>query len=322
MDVTEEDSSVNAAENLPQAVDALPTGQEQQPDPVRVPQYRRDLHPTNLVLSAADINEFCELVAEANERAKDLEYAKLDLSTFESPEEAHQRVNEMMPIDYNYTAGNGDFLQGLGMPKTDERTFPDDLQSIFVSNAAFAQRAINIRPLNTVEVFLGFEKPTLKIDLETLPSNPTENSSVVNVAGRDEDWVISTAQKIEDFFKKRKAVRPIIHGSGTYDYFIYLVLLPSAIWLFYDRGSRLSLWLDNQSMFLNVVLGVYVILLTLLLARFVFQYVRWVFPPMEYYKRNRLGAYIHRSIAALLGLAIVGGAAYDLVKAIANWLFT
>lgn len=310
----------NAPDRLPEAVEAHPPQQMQPSEPIRIPQYRRDLLPTNLILSAEDIREFCELLAEVNERAKEIEYGRLDLSTFESPEQARQRVNELMPIEYNYSAGNGDFMQGLGMPKTEERTFPDDLQTIFVSNASFAQRANNIRPLNTVEAFLGFEKPPLKIDLQTLPSNPTANRSVVNVAGRDEAWVISTAQKIDEFFNKRKATRPIIHGSGTYDYFIYLLFLPAAVWLFYKQGSGLTSWLDSQSVFLNVVLGVYAILLTLLLARFVFQYVRWLFPPMEYYKRSRLGAFIHRSIAAAIGSAVVLGATYDGAKALFGWL--
>lgn len=312
----------NAPYNLPEAVEARPQQQMQPAEPIRVPLFRRDLFPANVVISAEDLREFCELVEEANERAKGLECAKLDLSSFESPAHAWQRVNEMMPIVYNYTAQNGDCMQGLGAPNTSERSFPEDLKSFFVSNATLAERTINYRPLNTVEVFLGFEKPPLKIDLQTLPSNPTDNRSVINVAGRDEAWVIATSQKIEDFFKQRRAYRPIIHGSGTYDYFIFLLFLPTAIWLLYKKGSGITAWLDSQSVFLNVVLGIYVILLTLLLARFVFQYIRWLFPPMEYYKRSRLGAFIHRGVAATLGTTIILGATYDAAKTFFGWLFS
>jgi hypothetical protein len=306
-----------ANQNLSKTAEEKIPQQLQPAEPIRVPQYRRDLFPTNVALSANDLREFCELLGEANERAKELEFNRLDVSTFESPEQARQRVNELIPIEYNYTAQNGDSVQGLGVPKTDERTFPDDLKSLFVSNASFTQRAINIRPLNTVEAFLSFEKPPLKIDLQSLPSNPTENRSVVNISGRDEDWVISTTERIQHFFKRRKTARPIIHGSGTYDYFIYLAFLPSMIWLSYKSGSALTEWLTKQSIFLNVLMGVYAILLTLLLARFVFQYVRWLFPPMEYYKRSRTGAFLHRAIAGTVGSAIVLSAAYDLLKSLA-----
>lgn len=288
----------------------LPTDQ-----PTRVSLYRRDLNPTNLVLSADDLKEFCELLVEVNKKAKEIEYSRLDLSAFDSPEQAKARVNELVPIEYNYVASNGDSIQGLGIPKTDERTFPDDLQSLFASNAAYTERAVNLRPLNTVEVFLGFEKPSLKIDLQTLPSNPTENRSVINVAGRDEDWVISTAQKIDDFFNKRKAARPIIHGSGAYDYIIYLAFLPAVIWLFYKYAASFSSWLEQQTIFLNVILGIYGLLLSLLFARFLFQYARWLFPPMEYYKLSRWGAFIHRSIATVVATGVGVSATYDLVKA-------
>ncbi len=225
-------------------------------------------------------------------------------------------MNELVTIEYNYVAGNGDSMQGLGIPNTDERAFPDDLQSLFASNAAYAERATGRRPLNTVEVFLGFKKPSLKINLQTSPSNPTENLSVVNVAGRDENWVISTAQKIDEFFKKRKAARPIIHGSGTYDYIIYLAFLPAEIWLFYKYAAPVSGWLEEQTIFLNVILGIYGVLLSLLFARFLFQYARWLFPPMEYYKRGRLGAFIHRSIATVVATGVGVSATYDLVKAV------
>ena len=284
--------------------------------PVRIPQFRRDLNPSNLVLSAEDLKEFCELLAEANERAKEIEFNRLDLNTFESPEVARQRVNEAMPIEYEYRAGNGDNVKGLGIPRTDERTFPEDLVSLFASNCTFAQRAFNIRPLNTVDAFICFEKPSLKMDFQTLPSNPTENRSVINIEGRDEDWVISTAQRIEDFFKRRKATRPILHGSGAYDYIIYLLFLPATIWLFYRYATDLTAWLDQQTVFVNVVLGIYGLLLSLLLARFLFQYARWLFPPMEYYKQRRWPSFVHRTVAGFVAAAIGGGAAYDLAKAI------
>jgi hypothetical protein len=308
----------DSEEILPDVVeDQVPLQAPLPPDQaIRVSLYRRDLNPTNLVLSADDLKEFCELLVDVNKKAKEIEFSKLDLSNFESPEQARARVNELIPIEYNYVASNGDSIQGLGIPKTDERSFPDDLQSLFASNAAYAERAINFRPLNTVEVFLCFEKPPLKIDLQTLPSNPTENRSVINIAGRDEDWVISTAQKIDDFFKKRKAARPIIHGSGAYDYIIYLAFLPSVIWLFYKYAEPVSSRLEQQTIFLNVILGLYGLLLSLLFARFLFQYARWLFPPMEYYKRSRLGAYIHRSIAAVIVTGLGLSAIYDVVKAV------
>jgi len=313
---------MESGDNLPELVEEqVPQQHVQAAEPVQVPLYRRDLHPTNLVLSAHDLKEFSELICEANEHAKELEFAQLDLTGFDSADHARQRVNELIPVEYNYKAQNGDSVQGQGVPNTDDRNFPDELTSIFLSNASFTERAANFRPLNTVEVFLGFEKPSLKIDFQTLPSNPTDNRSVINVEGRNEAWVIATTQKIEEFFQKHKANRPIIHGSGAYDYLVYLAFLPAMIWLFYKQGGPLSNWLRDQSVFLNVVLGIYGVLLSLLLARFIFQYVRWLFPPMEYYKRSRVGAFIHRAVAGAVLSTVALGATYDLAKSVFSALF-
>ncbi|MGY6549515.1 MAG: hypothetical protein ACXIU7_11000 [Roseinatronobacter sp.] len=65
--------------------------------PVQVPMYRRDLFPSNLVLSAEDLKEFAELICEVNERSKELEYQQLDLSTWESPQHAKRHINEVIP---------------------------------------------------------------------------------------------------------------------------------------------------------------------------------------------------------------------------------
>ncbi|MEP3048653.1 MAG: hypothetical protein ABJL55_15055 [Roseibium sp.] len=311
----------DATENLPEAT-SVETPENLRPsEPVHISRFRRDLFPSNVVLSADDLREFCELLKEANERAKDIEFQNLSIDKFESPEQARERVDEFVRLEYRYVAMNGDSMNGLDIPRTNERTFPDDLLSLFVSNASYTERAIETRPLNTVESFIDFEKPSLKIDLQTLPSNPTNNRSVINVVGQDEDWVISTADRIERFFKKRAAIRPLIHRAGTYDYLVFLVLFPIIIWFLHRLGPVGNRWLEKQTVFLNVLLGVYALFLILLFARFVYQYIRWLFPSMEYYKRSRIGAYIHRSIAAVVGSVLLFPAAYDLAKSAFLWVF-
>jgi hypothetical protein len=287
------------------------------PNATRVPQYRRDIFPKNIVLSAQDLVELCGIVGDANERAKNIEFNNLDISTFSDPEQARNRVDDLIRLEHNYIAANGDSVQELGLPKVEERAFPDELRSFFVSNASYTRRAINVQPLNVVDVFLSFIKPSLKIDLQTLPSNPTENKSVVNVYGRDEDWVISTTSRLQDFLRQKRVFRPVIHGPGTYDYFIFIAFLPAMIW-FIMKWEGIASWLNRQSIFLNVVLGIYFLFVSLLLARFVFQYFRWLFPPIEYYKKSRVGAYTHRIVFSAIFTTIILSAIYDLFKTLVS----
>jgi len=42
---------------------------------------------------------------------------------------------------------------------------------------------------------------------------------------------------------------------------------------------------------------------------------------MEYYKRNRLRAFIHRGIVAAVSSTVALSTAYDLMKTLVFWLF-
>ncbi|UVC11190.1 hypothetical protein IHQ71_11795 [Rhizobium sp. TH2] len=291
-----------------------PPVQEALTPPQRVAQYRRNIFPHNVVLSADDLYEFTQILSKANDRARVIEYNALDIASFDTPELARARVEEFVAIEYEYTAASDDITQGRGMPNTRDLEFPDDLKGFFVSNATYAQRAINTRPLNVVDAFLSFEKPSLKIDWQTVPSNATANRSVINIYGRDEDWVISTEARIQDFLRRKKSYRPAIHGSGTYDYLVYLVFLPTLIWLYHQNSGFFGDWLRTQTTFINVIIGIYALLLSLLFIRFVFQYVRWLFPPMEFYKTSRWRAYLHRTVAGLVLSTVVLNAIYDMGK--------
>jgi len=287
------------------------------PPATTIPQYRRDIFPRNLVLSASDLHDFSELIFKINEKAINLEISSIVKSNPEDEEKNKETIKSLMKVEYNYTSSNGNSVQGLGVQNNDKE-FPEHLKSFFISNASYAKAVAGQKPKNTVEVFIVFEKPSLKIDLITLPSNPTENNSIINVDGRDEDWVITTAEKINKFFEKRRSIRPIIHDSGTYDYFTYIMYLPLIIWFFLKLEESYYLeFLKEKSIFLNVIVGIYALLFSLLLARFIFQYIRWLFPPMEYYKNSRFGAYIHRVIAGALIIPILISVLYDIVK----WIF-
>ncbi|MEM8692445.1 MAG: hypothetical protein AAGG57_11235 [Pseudomonadota bacterium] len=286
-----------------------------------IPLFRRDLWPSNLVLSAADLKELAEVLSDANASSRAIEFQKRDVDIFESDEEAWRKIIELMPMEYNYRAKTGDSVQGLGIPSVNDRAFPEDLNTIFFSNASFSERAINVRPGNIVEAFLAFDKPTLRMDLQTLPSNPTENRSVINVEGNDEVWVIATTEKIRQFLVKKRATRPVIHGSGAYDSFIYFLFLPSVLWLFFKLSSITNAqWLGSQTVFFNVLVAIYTLLLLLQVGRFLFQYIRWLFPPMEYYKDSRTLAGFHRAVAGLVFSGIFLSALYDIFRYLAIFI--
>ncbi|MBO9478244.1 hypothetical protein J7382_11925 [Shimia sp. R11_0] len=276
--------------------------------------YARTLHPTNLVLSADDLAEFCELIESANDRARKLEFASIDLARFESAEQAKVFLEEQMRVEHTILVRSGDEITAVGIPDKSRGDYPDDLETFYISNGSFAKKQLGTSPLNCVDVFIAFDRPPLTMDLITLPSNPTENRSVINVYGKDEDWVISTANRLESFFKKRRALRPVIHGSGAYDYFTYLAFLPLLMLAYAKWPTPLSKWLAEQDLFLNIFASIYFLLLSLLAGRFLFQYFRWLFPPMEYFKGSRVGAMLHRAVVGMVLASFALAAGYDVLK--------
>lgn len=295
--------------------DALPTRQ------VANFHYRRDISPKNISLSERDLKEFIDLLTEVNERAKKLEIERAGTSKFEDEADAQRQADDFMPVEHRYTDSLGDSVQGLGPLNVDEKPLPASLNSIYVSNTSFTKRVFDGVPNNAVDAFIDFRRPSLAIDLITSPSNPTENATIINVYGLNEDWVISTESKINRFFDERKVLRPAIHGSGVYDSFIWLLFVPFLIWAYLRTGELGQEWLDGQNAFISVLLAIYFLFLSLFGARFIFQYFRWLFPPVEYFRKSTFGANLHRIIASFIGVTMAGTALSDLVGSLISALF-
>lgn len=147
--MSDEETQVPEVTDLPEVLSEM----DRTTAPV-IPVFRRDIEPSNLVLSAADLKEFAELVFEANERSREIEFQKRDANSFGSDEEARHHINSHMPVEYNYVARNGDSVQGLGIPNVDERAFPEDLNTIFSQTHRLPSvrltdgREIPLRPLS------------------------------------------------------------------------------------------------------------------------------------------------------------------------------
>ncbi len=267
-------------------------------DHFRIPEYQRNIFPTNIYMSAKDICVFSSIIKEANEASLKIELEAIKDGD-ENKEQKTGQIKDLMRVEYNLRAPNGDNINGLNIPN--ESDFPDRLVSFFISNEQIARRAINQSPQNHVNAFFGFSAPPLKIDVMNFPSNPTPNNSVINVVGRNEDWVRATADKIQEFLGTKKTIRPVIHGSGAYDLFLFGLYLPINLGLLERYDAHIFPWLEQKSILFNVVFGIYLFFLFLIAARLLFQIIRWLFPPVEYYKQSRTKAMIVRG---LIGTAL------------------
>jgi len=278
---------------------------------LKIPEFRRDIFPRNIVLSAEDITDLFSIILKANEEAIEHEI-RLSENDKIPKEDQIQNIKALMKVQYSIVALNGDNVNGINTLATND--FPDKLSNVYISNSDFAKQAVNKYPLNRVEIFLSFLVPNLKMDFSNLPSNPTENKSVINITGRNEDWVRATAEKIEEFFRKKKTLRPAIHTSGFYDLFLYLAFLPLILLMFEKFDGYIQSILSTKSLFFNVIAAIYILLINLIIARILFQLVRYLFPPVEYYKSSRTKNNIMRVLIVTVFLGLIVNLLYDLIK--------
>jgi hypothetical protein len=138
----------------------------------------------------------------------------------------------------------------------------------------------------------------------------------VNVYGYNHDWVNSTHRQLQDFFGRLAVKRTFLHGSGTYDFFLYCLYLPLILWLMYRIERQVPNIFSAESRVSIVAAYIYAIVISLFLGRILFQYVRWLFPPVEYENRLNWTPRIQRGIFLMLLLGALGTVLYDLT----GWL--
>ena len=288
------------------------------PSTVPVRQHRQDVAIKKVALSTSDIEELFEIVEVAMEGARDRHIVKAKEL---QPQEAHN-IDQVMPgwfkIIYEIWTNNDRQLTGFDKPDFSESHFSSEIKSIYLTTKGhFSSMSGGAFPRNYVELSIDFRRPPLALNLINLPSNPTQNESVANVIGLDEDWTATTYQRLNDFFSDKRVSRWIIHSSGTYDLVLWVAVVPLGLWLAYLIEDRFSLSSASISGILVAAIYVYGALAFTMLARFLFQYVRWLFPLVEYSRPNKnKGARLQKGILAILGLGIVGSFVYDMVKLI------
>lgn len=284
-----------------------------------VPQFRRNLFPRNLVLSADDLGELSEILNTLNERAKEIEIAALRKNPDEkNPEDV---VTSLMLLDYEFVEENENNVIGTYSAVIDSKVVPKKLRSAFFSNTSHCKNVVKQEPLNCVALFIDFQRPSMLMDLSHIPSSATKNRTVVNVYGRDEGWVVWAEMKLKEFFESKRRFQPAVHLPVVYDNFLYLIFLPLIFYSikFFKVDHHVSQF-TGGSVLLDVLIGIWILLVSIIAARFCFQYLRWVFPPVEFYQRSRVGPRLHRAALTALLAIFFYPALYDIFKLIYAWV--
>ncbi len=281
-------------------------------------QHRRDMIIRNVSLTADDLIELFEIVDMKTIDAQKLQIGVENPTLFESEEHLREEVEKYFRVDYTIRDLKGNSVVEADFHNFKNLKFSDDLSSVYISNTTVFGNATNGKnPTNCVQIFLDFERSPIAINQLNSPSNPSENGSCINIFGYDEDWVISTHQKISDFMKRNETNRAILNGSGTYDFYLYFLFFPLALLGLYKIEVSFPGFFKDVSAAAWIAIYVYCIILTIFTAALSFKYFRWLFPTVEYIpRRTKVSPLVHKGFLFAVGSSLVATLIYNVAALI------
>jgi len=196
-----------------------------------------------------------------------------------------------------------------------DSALPEQLRLVVYDSAAAVQ-LMNLNqalPLNRFRVLLDFNEPP-RFDSYNPWSQPTPNTSFIEVIGNDETWVTGVYQFILHFFEapgRQRRHRAWLHRQRTFNIANWLIGFPAGLWIVYRVGYYFPVLNKIHSALLGAVY-VYVFLVALLVFRGAVWLIRWLFPVIELAESRSKGIRLLLS-SILVGLFVT--LVYDVLKA-------
>jgi hypothetical protein len=225
-----------------------------------------------------------------------------------------ERVSDAFVTSVTVQAENGEVLTGNNDQIFDDTAFPTRLKSVFYSTQSVPNAVLNHLPQDRITLFLDFSQPPV-LDFGRLPTFPTPNESNFEIAATNEAWFAGAKARLVEFFDERRSGYEWLHGAGVYDIFLFLVGIPLAVWAC-ARLNAIAPGVNSLDIFPKSAIYTYTFFISLVLFRVCFSYSRWVFPKVEVEKDVRSTPFRHRGVLAVILLAIMGPALYDLARAV------
>ncbi len=261
-------------------------------------------------------DKLCKLfktLEERTESAKQIELTNCEsiIQDEKVCKENKKIIEESFQLTVTVTGMDGKELTGQVDDIFNSVNFPEEIYSIYIANDSTLRSRYNYTPLNYIQIFFNFSKPGI-FDLSHLVSQATPDPITITVIGYDATWVHGVFSEINQFLSQYPSQLKWIHKNGIYDIFLVLLSIPIGFWV----SSKLSGFLEKLfdfSGFAKNMSYVYVFVVVIYGFFLLFRYARWIFPLIEYRtSTNKAGK--HRVIIIAIILAIMGSAAWDILK--------
>jgi hypothetical protein len=179
------------------------------------PFYRRDIKVNEASLNKEDLKRLFSIIQTRLDKAVDIQIVNTNPDLFNDFEAAKEEIRRAFVMYYSTNKKMGDTVSGYDTPDLDSSTFPEQLANLFLSTKSTFEIHAGFAPRNWIELLIDFRRSRVSIDFITLPSNPTENGTAVNICGLEEPWVIETYDKLREFSMPDRTTAYTFTGAGS-----------------------------------------------------------------------------------------------------------
>lgn len=192
---------------------------------------------------------------------------------------------------------HGEQIMSLDPAVIDEGRLPKPLASIQFDIGSFYQLGRNMLAPNRATVRLDFTKPPF-FDFSNPSQAPTQNDSIIHVAGNDSMWVSGIYEKMVTTLRHGRVRTGWFHSRYTYDILLFILGLPASLAAASLISSMIpGIFIKQLAAFL------FAVLLSLVVFRLAFSAVRWLLPVIEF---SGLPQPLHRQVRLVISTVVLG----------------
>ncbi len=272
----------------------LPAPQQPPPatPPARISFFEKTVRTRACAVNLDVLRRVHAVLKEAAAEAASLHERKQYAPVPEGPAELQRRYRVMVII----RGAQGELTAMDDIAAIEPDVLPYPLTSVEFNIGFNYKAATGNEAFNRAIIRFDFTRPPA-FDISIPSSEPTPNSSIINILGADTLWVAGSFERVNAIICQTAVNSSWLHRKHAYDVLVSILGFPLAILLGALAGTHVPLPSGVNGQLIQLGVAFFVGLLTLMALRIAFSLIRWLLPYIEYVPSPEP---LHRRIRVLL----------------------
>ena len=275
----------------------------------------REIPIRSVSVSLIDLESIARLVMDKNRDALVLELSEINKLVLDEKTRVDRvtllEQTNIMTIFIN--GRGGDNLIAYSPDVFKSHLLPTHITSVTIETQTRRQVVTNSDPTNYIRVHFDFSK-LIFTSPQFTPTGTLLNVSLLRINGNNDAWVVGTFQAINERLNAVKNARSFLHGSITYQFGLYVLILPAVALLMDQTYRNYNSYFDNLGPVTKFGTIAYGFLLSAIAFRLFFNYALWVFPTVELINERDRSTKHRKFLFTVLTSLLVGAISYYTFK--------